>query len=122
MSFRRFIPARFIIIGVCIISSALVVTALTGCAGYRDRVIGEGEHEMVFSNDGNIAVPVTVRWVSGQQHIKTETFTVYTTGTVTLLTIPRLSYEIELDPDCESESSAAPASVPENQVIDLRQR
>ncbi len=120
MSSWHFIPVRFAIIAVCVVS--LVVASLAGCAGYRDRVIGEGEHEMVFSNDGNIAVPVTVRWVSDQQYIKTETFTVYTTGTVTLLTIPRLSYEIELDPDCESESSAAPASVPENQVIDLRGR
>ncbi len=119
MSSQQPLSSRLAALSACGISLIVLIVALAGCSG-QDRVIGEGDHQLVFTNEGDISVPITVRWAGIGDRIQTERFTVLVDGRVTLKTMPRLSYDIELDPDCNSSASAAQAPVAQDDVIDLR--
>ena len=101
----------------------LVAWGLAGCAG-QDVTIGEGEAELVFTNRGDTSVPMTVRWVAGNERVVNERFTVYVKGRVTLKVPDRLSYDIEMRPDCPdtSQAPAAEDSPVQDEVIDARHR
>ncbi len=110
---------RLAAIGACGICLLVVIMALAGCSG-QDETIGQGDHELVFTNTGNTSVPITVRWAGAGDRIHRERFTVLVGGKVTLKTMPRLSYDIELDPECRSTASAAQPPTGQDEVIDLR--
>ena len=52
--------------------------------GAQNETIGQGEHELVFTNEGNISVPITVRWTSWNGYIEMEQSTVHVAGRVAL--------------------------------------
>jgi len=109
------------VLSICSFCLVLVVAALAGC-GAQNETIGQGEHELAFTNEGNISVPITVRWTSWNGYIQMEQFTVHVAGRVALKTEPRLSYDIEMRPECNSGTSAAQVPHVQDEVIDLRGR
>ncbi len=118
MSSKQRMASRSAALGVC---GICLFVMIAGCSA-QDETVGQGDHELVFSNAGNISVPVTVRWAGGDGRIYREYFTVLVGGKVTVKTIPRLSYDIELDPECHSSASAAQPPTGQDEVIDLRGR
>jgi len=99
--------------------SGFIVAALAGC-GAQNETIGQGEHELVFTDEENVLVPITVRWTNWNGYIEMEQFTVHVGGKVALKTEPRLSYDIQMRPECDSEASATQVPHVQNEVIDLR--
>ncbi len=123
MGSSRLFATSIALLGVMLAFLLLVVWGLSGCGG-QDVTIGEGDAELVFTNQGDVSVPITVRWTGENQRILTERFTVLTSGRVTLKLLPRLSYDIEMRPDCPDTSQAptAESGLAQDQVIDLRWR
>ena len=119
MSYEHPMASRSAASGACGICLLVMIVGLGGCSG-QDETIGQGDHELVFTNTGNTSVPVAVRWAGAGDRIHRERFTVLVGGKVTLKTMPRLSYDIELDPECHSAASAAQAPTGQDEVIDLR--
>jgi len=111
--------SRLTVLGICSFCLVLVVAALAGC-GAQNETIGQGEHELVFTDEGNVSVPIIIRWTSWDGYIEMEEFTVYVGGKVTLKTEPRLSYDIQMRPECDSETSATEVPHVQDEVIDLR--
>lgn len=101
----------------------LMVWGLAGCAS-QDVTIGEGDAELAFINRGDTSVPITVRWTGRNEKVVTDRFTVYVAGKVTLKVPPRLSYDIEMRPNCPdtTQAPAAEGSPAQDEVIDARQR
>ena len=99
----------------------LVLAGLVGCSS-QNETIGSGAHELAFHNEGDVSIPMVVRWADQYGYLQTEYFTIYVDGTVTLKTEPRLDYDIEMSPECNSLASAGPGPARQNQVIDLRNR
>ena len=64
----------------------LLVLALAGLAGCssQNETIGSGPHELAFHNEGDVSIPMVVRWADEYGYLQTEYFTVYVDGTVTL--------------------------------------
>ncbi len=72
---------------------AQVIAALDSCSA-QNETISQGAHKLVFTDEEDVSVPITVRWASWNGHIKTKEFTVYAGGRVALKTEPCLSYDI----------------------------
>ncbi len=85
---------------------ALGLALVAGCGG-QDETIGTGDVSLVFTNQGDTASPMVVRWVAGDR-MAVQRFTVQVGGRVTLMTPRRLTYDIEMSPTC-SELAQAPA-------------
>ena len=123
MSFQRLTLIDRAVLGLALFFMVLTAWGLVGCAG-QDVTIGQGEADLVFTNHGDTSVPITVRWTGANQKVITERFTVYILGKVTLKLPDRLSYDIEMRPDCPetSQASAAETSSVQDEVIDVRHR
>ncbi len=95
------------------------VALLAGCSGSQNETIGSGDVSLVFTNQGDTSTPMIVRYATGDRVI-THRFTVLVGGKVTLKAPRRLTYDIEMRPECVEGAQIAPAGdgPRQDQVID----
>lgn len=121
-SFHR---ARILVsvMAVVVMLSAVGLALLSGCSGSQDETIGAGDVSLVFTNQGDTSTPMIVRYASGDR-VVTHRFTVLVGGKVTLKAPRRLTYDIEMRPECVEAVQVAPAeNAPrQDEVIDARER
>ena len=99
-------------------AALLVCLALVGgCGGSQDQTIGTGDVSLVFTNQGDTASPMVVRWATGDR-MATQRFTVLVGGRVTLKAPRRLTYDIQMSPTCSEPAQAPGGPAKQDQVID----
>ena len=106
---------------ILVVGAALAVGLIlgVGCGGSQEETIGTGDVSLVFTNQGDTASPMVVRW-STSDGLATQRFTVYVGGKVTLKAPRRLNYDIEMSPTC-AEAAQAPGGksvAPQDETID----